>query len=62
MENGNPDLKYINAAFVGKQTKGSHLKKRLSIKSFWAERKLLKRLIQYYLITPILFFLKVFTS
>lgn len=61
MENGNPELKYINAAFVGRQTGGSHLK-RLSGKSFWAERKFLKRLLRYCLITPFLFFLKVFSS
>jgi len=61
MENGNPELKYINAAFVGKQTRGSHLK-RLNEKSLWEERKFLKRLIQYFLVTPLLFLLKVFSS
>lgn len=61
MENGNPDLKYINAAFVGRQTRGSQLK-RLTRKSLWEERKFLKRLIQYSLIAPLLFFLKVFAS
>jgi len=61
MENGNPELKYINSAFVGRQTGGSHLK-RLNKKSLWAERNFLKRLIQYFLVTPLLFILKVFTS
>ncbi len=61
MENGNPELKYINAAFAGKQTGGSYLK-RLNAKSLWAERKFLKLLLKYCLVTPLFFFLKIFTS
>ncbi len=69
MENGNPELKYINAAFVGKQTKGSHLKEITPEKSCHGLKtpalptdiRLIKRLLHQFLITPVLLILKVFT-